>query len=477
MQKSRRAFALALAAASAAFPLTGSASDWRGLDGLWSNNATVVAAGDAGGWNGTGVPNAIGATANFSTTASNAAATTTVDDGVTYTVGTLSYTGTANRGRTIAIPNAVPNTGLILNQDGAGSGTATISNANSGAVANNFVLINGAGTMTLNDNLLVTNTGASTSASGAIRLDAIIAGTGNITFSNVSNSVTASNAYAGGIRVFAANTFTGSVLVQKGAVVFNDPLAFGGAGNTITLGQAAGGSATLMSTSATADLANPVVVAAGSGGTLMLGTASTGSANYTGTITLNGNLTYNSLSTNANGSAMTGVVSGAGSITKIGTGIARLTNSNNSFLGGVFVNEGSLIAGGNKSLGTGDVTLAAGTMLTLNATVTNAISNTATLTLNGANDATAAKLNLLATTGVLQETIGSLVLNGVQQPAGTYGATGSGAMNINDNYFSGGGILTVAVPEPSTYALVASAGLVLLALRRRAAVRRANGGA
>ena len=134
------------------------------------------------------MPNAIGATANFSTTASNAAATTTVDDGVTYTVGTLSYTGTANRGRTIAIPNAVPNTGLILNQDGAGSGTATISNTNSGTVANNFVLINGAGTMTLNDNLLVSNTGASTSASGAIRLDAIIAGTGNITFSNVSNS-------------------------------------------------------------------------------------------------------------------------------------------------------------------------------------------------------------------------------------------------------------------------------------------------
>ena len=40
-------------------------------------------------------------------------------------------------------------------------------------------------------------------------------------------------------------------------------------------------------------------------------------------------------------------------------------------------------------------------------------------------------------------TVDQLFLDGVQQVAGTWGKTGSGAANINDTYFSGGGVLTV----------------------------------
>ncbi len=43
----------------------------------------------------------------------------------------------------------------------------------------------------------------------------------------------------------------------------------------------------------------------------------------------------------------------------------------------------------------------------------------------------------------INEVIGGLILNGETKAAGTYGATGSGATNIFDEYFAGSGIVTV----------------------------------
>ncbi len=107
--------------------------------------------------------------------------------------------------------------------------------------------------------------------------------------------------------------------------------------------------------------------------------------------------------------------------------------------------------------------------LTLASTVTNAIADTATLTLGGTG-ASAAKLNLTATSGIMQETVGALVLGSTAQAPGTYGATGSGAANINDTYFTGGGILTV-VPEPSSWLASAVGAVGLLVLLRRRSSR------
>ena len=83
----------------------------------------------------------------------------------------------------------------------------------------------------------------------SIQLISTLAGTGNITVSNVANTVTSATSFAGAIRFqTAVNTFVGSVLLQRGATVFNNAGNFGGAGNTITLGQSGQGSVTLMST-------------------------------------------------------------------------------------------------------------------------------------------------------------------------------------------------------------------------------------
>ena len=47
--------------------------------------------------------------------------------------------------------------------------------------------------------------------------------------------------------------------------------------------------------------------------------------------------------------------------------------------------------------------------------------------------------------------LGSLVLNGVSQGGGTYGATGSGADYINNTYFNGTGLVSVPAPLTLVY--------------------------
>ena len=75
--------------------------------------------------------------------------------------------------------------------------------------------------------------------------------------------------------------------------------------------------------------------------------------------------------------------------------------------------------------------------------VSNAIADTATLSLAGGN---AGRVDLVLG---INEIVGGLVLNGSTQAFGTYGSTSSGATFQNDTFFSGTGIITVApVPEP-----------------------------
>lgn len=59
-------------------------------------------------------------------------------------------------------------------------------------------------------------------------------------------------------------------------------------------------------------------------------------------------------------------------------------------------------------------------------------------------------LNFDETGGAVSDTVSTLTIGGVQQPAGIYGATGSGATTINDINFAGVGTLTVLNgPGPS----------------------------
>ena len=78
--------------------------------------------------------------------------------------------------------------------------------------------------------------------------------------------------------------------------------------------------------------------------------------------------------------------------------------------------------------------------------VANAIADSATLTLLGGGTASIADAGFISLAAGINEQVAALVLGSTPQAAGTYGATGSGATNIFDEYFSGLGIITVVRP-------------------------------
>jgi hypothetical protein len=165
--------------------------------------------------------------------------------------------------------------------------------------------------------------------------------------------------------------------------------------------------------------------------------------------------------------------------TNINTSTSTLTtflNSANSYSGGTTLLDVTttkagalLVAATDSALGTGNVTVGYGGTLTLqDGALNNYIHDSALVTLNPDTlvDTTTriAKINLnFSGTDV----VGGLTINGVAQAAGTYGATGSGATNIDDAHFLGTGVLSVVVPEPGVGMLAVAIGSVLGLRRRR----------
>lgn len=103
-----------------------------------------------------------------------------------------------------------------------------------------------------------------------------------------------------------------------------------------------------------------------------------------------------------------GIISGTGGITKTGSGNLNLTGAN-TYTGDTTVNAGILGVDGA------------------------AIPDTNKLIINSGA--------AVDVTG--NETVSTLEIEGSPMPDGTYGATGSGAANIDDDHFTGSGILTV----------------------------------
>lgn len=136
------------------------------------------------------------------------------------------------------------------------------------------------------------------------------------------------------------------------------------------------------------------------------------------------------LGANNTTSSFPGTITDAGSgktlaITKIGTGILTLSGAN-SYSGNTTVNGGKLAISTACLADAADVSIAVGASMGLDYAGT--------------------------------DTIDELSIDGIAKSAGTYGATGSGATNIDDVHFTGTGTLTVTTsPSASGYASWAAA--------------------
>jgi autotransporter-associated beta strand protein len=126
-------------------------------------------------------------------------------------------------------------------------------------------------------------------------------------------------------------------------------------------------------------------------------------------------------------------LSGDGNLTKTGKGIMNLTGSN-SYGGATTVNAGTLLVDTTGKLGKGNLTVENGASCGLRNSA-GAVADNATVTLNGT-----AKLYIAS--GV-SETIGTLVIDGIQKPQGVWNAA------KDPVHFSGGGSLVVTSgPKP-----------------------------
>ena len=175
----------------------------------------------------------------------------------------------------------------------------------------------------------------------------------------------------------------------------------------------------------------------GGGGGLIL--------NGTGAVTINNNYTAAgpiiSNKTGAGTATFNGNITAATSLTVSG-GTVTLSGVN-THTGTDTVTGGSLIvSGASATFGAGDVTVNAGNAA-ISAGVLNAILDSAKLTLLGGGTAGTADAGYINLGAGINERVAMLVLGGTTEPNGTYGATGSGATNIFDEYFSGTGIVTV----------------------------------
>jgi autotransporter-associated beta strand protein len=439
---------------------------------IWNQATGTGSWNTASNWTPATVPNAVGENATFNNAASanNPAQTgnRTINLDGAQTVGSITFNNDAANAFTNTI---AAGTAGSLTFDDTGAGPATMSVPAVAGTGNNQI----SAPMVFNDNVVanVDNTTAS-SAAGALNLTGTISGAGGFTkngpglatFGTGTKTYTGPTVINGGrmrISATAHPSANSSFTVNSGGQVeFITSGTYGFGGNTVNLNGAGATSGpfavfpgAIRPTRAMAiNITAPINLQSD---TLlhMQATAGTG-ANPTPS---NGNIT------------LTNTISGPGKLTftapnsDIDQGYL-IISGNNTYTGGTLIAGGILqVTGANAKLGTGNVTVDNSSSpnsiarLALALDTRDAIDDLATLILKGGGAPNVADQNFAILGDGVNETVGGLVLGGVAQALpGTYGSSASGATFVNDDYFSGNGVITLAaVPEPASLSVVALA--------------------
>jgi autotransporter-associated beta strand protein len=344
---------------------------------LWST-AVSGSWSTTGNWTG-GVPNAVGAMADFSVSTS-ALLTITLNEPVTVGTLFLGNAGSATAGYTLS---------------GTGSNTLTLGNSGNGAV---IAVSNGAHAINapviLADNLQVTggNTGWSLSIAGSITGSYALAMSGNGTL-----ILAGQNSYTGGttltagvLNLGAPENGTSGPLGESGSIVFN-------------------------------------------GGTLQYSPVN--QHDYSGRFSTAANQAYSVDTNGQNVTWASALVSSGGSLSKIGNGMLTLTSANTDLAaanvsGGGIVLSGGTIGALDFNAGAGASTIAAGANIaTINA-------NAGGVAVSGGTIGTFNYNNSAGTSTFAADAIATINVNagGVNLNGGTIGAfnlnTGAGTSTI-----------------------------------------------
>ena len=381
------------------------------------------------GISGTGVTAGLGIADLGGLTANNAAGSSVTFAANASVTGTVPISVT-NAGATLSLPGAVASAAAALAKTGAG--LLVLGGDNSGL----------AGGTTATAAFLRQGTAGTSPATGGVV------------------SIPASNPnpnYALGTGQYQAN----------GGTLSNDT----GAPITLAVNSISSGASTNIATpGGTVFAGNGAITVTGN---VSLYKASSTTTSYQHGMTFNTPTTFTGLFTVSTGTVnSTGLtIAGSSTLTMSGTAGA------NTFVEPVTIataNTGGVILAKDGAFGANTmITINSAATLTINTGVTtgtvDAINNAALLQFQAVSGAFG---KLALSIGTATETIGGLylaagdgTLQAGYQKAGTYGPTGSGATYIDNNLFSGAGVVNnlgtaTLVPEPSAWAILALGGVL-----------------
>ncbi len=414
--------------------------------------STVIYTGGVTGANNLTLANNAGTTGTmtFSTTALNNA-------------GTITSTGTSTGATVIGGGIGSNVTGVIQNSTASAlsitgavtvnSGGTTLTNSSGGKALTVSGAIGGTGDLILkNDSALasgitlsggVNHVGAITN-SGAGSVTPAIIGTTNLSYDKsvlisgiIGSSVTTitQDSANSSLELSAANTFTGGVRVLAGTLILGNATAAGA--SQILLGDTSGSNNAALLTRGALTIANNIVVQAGGSGTATLGAASGGSGGssnaptYSGTVTLNKDLTVTPFNSSV---TFTGAIGGAGGLIVSNTGPYFSSSGQAYGVGGSSVN---LSKADLTNTFTGDVRIYSGALSLTGSATTNASLNgllgngTGAILVGNTSGTDAARL--LINAGATGQTLSRDIV--IQ--AGSGGVAGVGVTAANGGGFSG----------------------------------------